>query len=122
MMYLSATYFAKYHADISEVEETVRGLVKTWPAYPRVYISIGNEQINVNWSQAADPLPENVYAYLGMAVDGALYALRVCAPDMVSAMLRNGDRSYNTYACYHSDKQAELEALATAARDGLVAA
>lgn len=114
-MHLSATYFDKYHADMSEVEQQVRAIIAAWP--DRVYVTVGETQINLLWTADADP--QDVYAYLGMALDGILNALRHCPPDMASVSIRRGDRYFNTYTTYTSDEQQQREAQAAAIRDGL---
>ena len=107
MIYISAAYFAQYHADLSEVEEALRQAIKSWPHRAWIHVSEARDQIGINWSQDADP--QDIYTYLGLALDAAAQQLAEFVPaDFVSVTYNDQDHYYSVQRSWSDMRRNEL--------------
>lgn len=106
MIYVSAAYFAQYHTDMSEVEETLRQMIKHWPIRAWVHASEARDQVNINWS--IDTTPTDIYRDLGAQLDGAAQQLTDCPPDFIGITYQGQDFYYSTHRSWSDARRKEL--------------
>lgn len=109
MIYVSAAWWAKYHADFADIEPSVARTMELVKGY--TYSPADQSSLHASWSvDSRDPL--DTVTRLQSVLEGATDLLILCRPDMVSVSTRDGERAYSLYWTWNSDEQARRETIA----------